>query len=167
MEKDWPKAKESLELLLSFINPDKPILSVDYSVTNSFKAKKSDGVLNPSILFEKSNGFIAPQISQLTDPRWHFDQGWFDASTDPRPETLVRVNGHGRIEENWVIATVGSLYARLYGASFSCNIGTLLGPSGSKSLTDEIFDDFHSKSKKLLGCLLVPDLVERMGLDAA
>jgi len=31
---------------------------------------------------------------------------------------------------------------------------------------DNIFDDFHNKSKKLLQDLLVPELVSRMGLDA-
>jgi len=161
-EKNWPEAKKRLDMLLGFINPDKPILSVNYSVTNSFKARKSDAVLNPSTLFQSPNIFIAKQILQLADPRWDFDQGWFDAPPAP-PETLVRIKGGSRIEGDWVIATIESLHA----CHLGCSVRTLLESSGGSSRMDEDFDDFHNRGKKLLGHLLVPDLADRMGLDAA
>jgi len=160
-EKDWPKAKRRLDMLLGFINPDKTVLSVDYNVTNSFKARKNDAVLNPSNLFKKPNPFIAQQILELADPRWDFNQAWFHPTTAPQ-QTLVRINGHGGINGDWVVAAITSFHTCLHRRP----VRTLLEFSDSLPGMDNIFDDFHNKSKKLLQDLLVPELVSRMGLDA-
>lgn len=153
---DWPQAKERLDMLLGFIAPHKPVLSVDYSVTNSFRANRSDNVLNPSTLFQSSNDFIAPRILELADPRWDFNQGWFDERTS-NGETLVRVNGHGGIEGDRVIAKIVTLHAGRLG----CSVEKLL------EYSDSIFDDFHNRSKHLLQRLLARGLVDRMGLDVS
>ncbi|MCY4302989.1 MAG: TIGR04255 family protein [Aestuariivita sp.] len=157
----WPKAKERLDILLSCINSEKPSFSIDYLIVNSFNAKKKDNVLNPCTLFKTSNDFIAPQILQRTDPRWDFNQGWFDETEKSFPEILVRIDGNGRLENDQVIANIGIYHSYRQRSK----VNALFKQSDGTSKADQIFDNFHDKSKKLLRKLLTSDLGERMNLN--
>ncbi|MCY3985133.1 MAG: TIGR04255 family protein [Roseovarius sp.] len=161
-EQSWPEAERRLDILLDCVNSEKPVRSVDYKITNSFNASRNDNVLNPCALFKNSSDFIAPQILQLADARWHFNQGWFDAAQDRSPEILVHINGQGRLENDQVIANIGIHHAHRQ----RNKAGTLLEKFSGQSLINQIFNDLHDKSKILLKELLTDDLVDRMDLNA-
>ncbi len=161
-KKTWPKAKERLDILLDCINIEKSIFSIDYRIVNSFNAKKKDNILNPSSLFEDPNKFIAPQILQSADSRWDFNQGWFDELEKPFPETLVRIDGNGRVEDDQVIANIGIYHSYRQRSE----VKALFKQSDGQSKTEQIFDNLHNKSKELLRKLLTSDLGERMNLNA-
>ncbi|MCY4304071.1 MAG: TIGR04255 family protein [Aestuariivita sp.] len=158
----WPKVKERLDILLSCLNLEKPIFSIDYRIINSFNAKKKGNVLNPCTLFKNSNKFIAPQILQCTDPRWDFNQGWFDVEGESLSKILVRIDGNGRLENNQVIANIGIYHSDRERSK----VEVIAKQSNGQSKVDQIFGNFHSKSKELLKKLIASDLGERMNLNA-
>lgn len=160
-EEIWPSAKDRLDILLGCIDPYKPVHSVDYSVTDTFSAKKAADVLAPPDIFRK-NGFIAKRILTARDPRWDFNQGWFDNPED-RDQILIRVDGRSGIQNDLVVASIGNLHSQRFGSGI--DIGGLRAAGKDGSLrADRIFDDFHGKNKDLMRSLLVDELLVRMRL---
>jgi len=160
-EEVWSSAKARLYALLDCIDPYKPVRSVDYSVTDTFSAKKDDEILNSPKLFKKNN-FIAKHILNICDPRWDFSQGWFENDTDNN-QLLIRVDGQSAIHNNLVIASISNLHSQRFGKGIG--VGELTKTEdGEKSKADWIFEDLHDKNKDLIRDLLTKDLLERMGL---
>lgn len=157
-EEVWPKGKHRLETLLKCIDPYKQIHSVEYSVTDTFRAKKSNQILIPPKIF-KENTFIASHILELTDPRWDFSQGWFDNQNDA-DQVLVRLDGRSWIENEWVIASINNLHSHRF---HQLDVKDLLSGK-SQSKYENIFSVFHDRNKDLLKNLLVDGLLLRMGL---
>lgn len=160
-EEIWPSAKARLDALLQCIDPYKPVHSVDYSVTDTFSAMKSDAVLISPNIF-KENNFVAKQILDSTDPRWDFSQGWFD-NLDDNDQILVRIDGRSGVQNDLVVASIGNLHSQRFGTGIG--VGELLvAKDDEASRADHIFDSFHDKNKDLLKSLLVDDLLVRMRL---
>lgn len=160
-EEVWPSAKSRLDSLLACIDPYKPVHSVDYSVTDTFSAQKSENALISPNIFRK-NDFLASHIMNTKDPRWDFSQGWFG---DPNAidQVLVRVEARSGIQNDLVVASIGNLHSQRFGKSVS--VGDLLhSEAGGQPKADLIFDNFHDKNKELLRTLLVDELLLRMRL---
>ena len=157
-EEIWPQGKQRLETLLNCIDPYKQIHSIEYSVTDTLRAKKIDQILVPPKIF-KENPYIARHIFELNDPRWDFSQGWFENQNDAN-QVLVRLDGRSWIENEWVIASLNNLHSHRF---HQLNVKDLQsGESQSKYVN--IFSDFHDRNKALLKNLLVDGLLLRMGL---
>lgn len=159
-ESVWPDAKKRLDVLLGCVDQYKNIFSMDYSVTDTFKAKNADESLVPFNVF-KDNEFIAKYILESEDCRWDFSQGWFEniASQD---QLLMRIEGQGRIENDTAIASIVNLYSHRLAKGIA--VKDLLDPVDDNSQIDRVFEEFHSKNKILLRKLLVDGLLDRMGL---
>jgi len=161
-EEVWPSAKERLYALLGCVDPYKPVRSVDYSVTDTFSAKKDDEILNSPNLFRKNN-FIAKHILDICDPRWDFSQGWFKNSTDD-DQLLIRVDGQNAIQNNLVFASISNLHSQRFGKGIG--VGELItNEDGEKSRADCIFDDLHDKNKELLSKFLTEKICKKIGLE--
>ena len=145
-------------MILSCIDPYKPIHSVDYSVTDTFRAQNDEKILIPPNIF-KDNALIAKNILGLKDSRWDFSQGWFELLEDK--EVLVRLNGQGWIENEWVVASISNLHSQRFGTGIVVN--DLLSRD-TFSRIDQIYSKFHDQNKDLLKRLLVDELLSRMGL---
>ena len=157
----WPLAKERIDALLKCIDPYKPVQSVDFGVTDTFRAKKDDAVLIPSIIF-KENDFIANHILSMSDPRWDFNQGWFAESEDT-DQILVRVEGRGGIQNDLVVTSISNLHSRRFGSDVKVG-GLLCAEDQIDTRVNRIFEEFHNKNKRLLRKLLADDLLTRMKL---
>ncbi|MCY3674442.1 MAG: hypothetical protein OXH65_05610 [Paracoccaceae bacterium] len=157
-EEVWPQGKQKLEILLECIDSYKQIHSVEYSVTDTFRAKKSNQILIPPKIF-KENTFIASHILELMDPRWDFSQGWFDNLEDP-DQVLVRLDGRSWIENEWVLASINNLHSHRFS---QLDVRDLLSGEG-QSKYENIFSVFHDRNKDLLKDLLVDGLLLKMGL---
>ena len=103
----WKDAKERLEAFLECIAPDKTVSAINYSVTDTFNAKRSDGILIPSIIFRK-NEYIALHIANGTDPRWDFSEGWYESMTED-DHVLVRLEAKSGISEDKVITSINNM----------------------------------------------------------
>ncbi|KAA0909532.1 TIGR04255 family protein [Aquicoccus porphyridii] len=156
----WPDAKARLETLLGCLDQYKPVRSIEYSVTDTFNADKADDVLIPPNMFQ-DNDLVPRHILQLKDPRWDFNQGWFQA-IDDEDQVLVRIEGRSAIQNNLVVASIGNLHSQRFGRQVS--VGDAYDPNGAESVLSQTFDSFHDKNKELLRSTLTDDLQTRMGL---
>lgn len=156
----WSDAKKRLNLLLGCVDPYKNIFSIDYSITDTFKAKKTDESLVPLKVF-RDNDLIAKHILSSQDYRWDFSQGWFEKSAS-QDQVLMRIEGQGAIENDVVIASIGNLHSHRLGTKPA--VKDLFDPADGNSRIYEIFENFHNKNKDLLRELLVDGLLDRMGL---
>jgi len=159
-ESVWLDAKKRLDLLLGCVDQYKNIFSIDYSVTDTFSARRADESLVPSNLF-KDNEFIAKYILKSKDNRWDFSQGWFENPTT-QDQVLMRIEGQGGIENDVVIASIVNLYSQRPGTKVA--VKDLLDSVDGNSILDQVFEQFHDQNKRLLRQLLVDGLLDRMGL---
>ena len=157
----WPLAKERIDALLKCVDPYKPVQSVDFSVTDTFRAKKNDAALAPRTIFKK-NDFIANHIVCMSDPRWDFNQGWFTKSEDT-DQILVRVEGRSGIQNDLVVASISNLHSRRFGTDVKVD-GLLCAKDQVDARVSTIFEEFHDNNKSLLRKLLSDDLLTRMKL---
>lgn len=163
-EKIWPEAKSRLDLLLGCIDPYKPVFSVDYSVTDTFSALKTEEVLLAPNIF-KENRFVPTQILKNTDPRWDFSQGWFE-DLQAQDQVLIRVECKSGIQNDQVLTSISNVHSQRFGAGLGA--GELVKmPSTGGSRADMIFDSFHDRNKDFLKSVLVDDLLVRMRLKEA
>ena len=153
-------AKERIDALLECVDPYKPVQSVDFGVTDTFRTKKDDAALIPRIIF-KENDFIANHILSMSDPRWDFNQGWFTNSQDS-DQILVRVEGRGGIQNDLVVTSISNLHSRRFGSDVKVEL--LCAEDQVDARMNTIFEEFHVKNKRLLRELLADDLLTRMKL---
>lgn len=71
-----PIAKERMDLLPGFIDPYKPVISVEYGVTDTFNAHGNQNAQIAAIMFQ-NNHCLSRHILDLNDPGWDFSQGCF------------------------------------------------------------------------------------------
>jgi len=157
----WPQANNRLNALLACIDPYKPVQSVDYSVTDTFRAKQADDVLVPDNIF-REHDLVSGQVRNLRDPIWDFRQGWFDNLASEAP-VLIRIEGQGVIDNDRAVTSIHNLHSQRFRGGMT--VGELIADDpedGSKA--DQIFDVFHRKNKNLLRTLLTDCLLARMGL---
>ncbi len=162
-EEVWPKAKARLDALLGCIDPYKTLHSVEFSVTDTFLAERDQKSLLPPNIFKKNNSYVPKQLLDLNDPRWDFNQGWFENhQTDD--EILVRVEGQGLIKNELVEVKINNLHSQRFINETRVNEIISITETEAKSLTDNLFNKFHDNNKRLLRNLLVKELLSRMGL---
>ncbi len=161
-EKVWPDAKQRLNALLNCVDDYKPILSVDYSVTDTFYANKSEDALLARNLF-KDSSFVPQKMVHHSDPRWDISQGWFD-STDVSNQILVRVDAKSGIENERVVASICNLHSQRFSRQMSVN--DIANGNQDPLGIEQIFSKFHDKNKELLKQILIDNLLIRMRLKA-
>lgn len=159
----WKDAKERLEAFLECIAPDKPISSINYGVTDTFNAKRSDEILIPSNIFRK-NEYIALRIANGTDPRWDFSEGWYEGMTE-NDHVLVRLEAKSGISEDKVITSINNMHSRIFKPGIG--IEQLLKKGANHVPQAElVFDHLHNKNKRLMRKIFVDELLDRMGLES-
>jgi len=156
----WPEAKRRLNALLDCVDRYKPVLSVDYSVTDTFSADLSENALLARNLF-KDSPFLPPNLVSQPDPRWDIGQGWFD-SADSGNRVLVRVDAKSAVENEKAIASICNLYSQRFGQQIS--IGDIAGSDDNAHGIERVFSKFHDANKKLLRKILADHPLVRMRL---
>ncbi len=154
----WPSAKKRLDALLSCVDTYKPVHSIDFSVTDTFSAKTEHKALVPSNVFS-ANKYLPQILLESTDPRWDFNQGWFEDAASIN-QVLVRIEGRGGIQNDRVIASISNSFSQRFGKSQA--ISDIKGEAEIN--LDQTFINFHDKNKRLLRDLLVDQLLIRMNL---
>ncbi len=155
----WPEAKNRLDALLACIDPYKTVRSVDYSVTDTFNAKRSDEALTALNLF-KPVPLIPKHLLDYHDPRWDISQGWFEQSSEG-DQVLVRFDAKSGIHNDSVLASISNLHSVRFKMPATVNE---LGASESQVNMESIFSDLHDKNKMLIRKILSDDLLSRMHL---
>ena len=159
-EEIWPDAKHRLYALLNCVDEYKPIYSVDYSVTDTFSANKSEEILLAGSIFRDSS-YLPKKMISHSDPRWDIGQGWFD-SLDSVNEILVRVDAKSGIENDKVVASICNLHSQRFAESISVN--DIVSSSNDTFSIEQIFSNFHHTNKELIKQILTDDLLIRMRL---
>ena len=150
----WPEALKRLNALLDCVDDLKPVLSIEYRVTDTFRADRVSKALTSKILFAKSN--IIPEfLLQLDDPRWDLSHGRF--MRGETTEILERIEANSSIENQTVVARITNLQ------SFRLPQNTRLKVIRNKVIT-ETFTLLHDKNKQTLRSILTKELSAKMGL---
>lgn len=161
-EKIWPEAKHRLKALLDCVDDYKPIHSIDYSVTDTFHANKSEEILFARNPFRDSQ-FVPLNLVHHSDPRWDISQGWFD-STDNLNQILVRVDAKSGIINKRVVASISNLHSQIFSKQMS--VSEISRNNQNPLGIEQVFSKFHDKNKDLLKQNLIDDLLIRMRLKA-
>ena len=159
----WPEAKQRLNALLKCVHEYKPVYSVDYSVTDTFSANRSEQILLARNLF-KDSPFLPKKTVDNPDPRWDIGQGWFETISNGNQNNsiLVRVDARSWIQNDTVTASISNLHSQRFGMDTS--VKDIKNSDDDTPDIEKIYAEFHEKNKKLLKQILVDELLVRMNL---
>ncbi len=154
-----PKRKIDLMPFWHVLTPYKTVRSVDYSVTDTFNAKRSDEALTALNLF-KPVPLIPKHLLDYHDPRWDISQGWFEQSSEG-DQVLVRFDAKSGIHNDSVLASISNLHSVQFKMPATVNE---VGDSESQTNMESIFNHLHDKNKIMIRKILSDDLLSRMHL---
>jgi len=155
----WPQAKERLDLLTDLVDPYKPVNAIDYSVTDTFFAKTEEEILVSKHLFNKETDLIPAHLQVYDDPRWNFQQGWFERIQD-FGVVLKRIEGRAALQDNRTVVSIGNLHSHRLEPSKTLRDLNKDDPS----MIERTFDKLHELNKNFLKEILADELTARMGL---
>lgn len=163
-EKVWPDVVERLSLLLSCIDPFKPVRSIEYTVTDNLRQRmreegKTD--LLAKNIFRSGASLVPPWLLHYDDPRWDFQSGRFIEHTDAA-ETLERLEAKSVLAHPSIVTTITNTISFRY--KNTTRVKELFSNATISAALADTFSRFHDKNKETVRDVLVDDLLTRMGL---
>jgi len=161
-ERVWPEAHKRLQALFSLTNSEKPILSIEYKISDVMSANLDRIPLTPKVLFKENSNFIPKNILDNTDFRWDISQGWYVEEEERRPN-LVRLECKGIRRNKESIATISNtlVYRR---RDNELRVKDLIAKGHDDGFLRDFFHYARQGNRDILRNVLVDQLLERMGL---
>ena len=159
----WPEAKRRLKLLLSCIDPYKPVRAIEHAVTDTFEAETHTNALTTSKFFVE-NPYIPAHLLEKDDPRWDVSHGWFAEEGQDKSDVLLRIDARGSRTNNLSIFNISNLHSLRPRVALPLQ---LILTEEEGSLLDQTFESFHKLNKEILCEILSPALLKRMKLQRA
>jgi len=160
----WPQAKSRLELLLSCVDPQKFVSSIEYSVTDTLREKlkkdrKDQQLLSRNIF--KQDVWVPGVLLEYSDPRWDFQCGQFPRNNE-QSEHLERVAAKSVLAGDSILVQIENTFSNKFNEHV--RLKELLDNDELSAHTIKVFDQFHDDNKKTVKKILVESLTDRMGL---
>lgn len=158
-EEVWPEASKRLNMLLDCVDEFKPVLALDYKVTDTFRCPVQERVLLSSNIFVKSK-LIPDFLLEFDDPRWDLSHGRFREKFD-NGEVLERIEATSVIENDLAVVRISNLQSFRFEPHLRLKAARI---GGDGSQLDTVFSKLHDDNKITLRSILDNRLGRKMGL---
>jgi uncharacterized protein (TIGR04255 family) len=159
----WPQVQERLSVLLSCVDPFKPVRSIEYTVTDNLREKlkkDSESELRARHIF-RDKSLVPSWLLSYDDARWDFQSGRF-IDRNEEAETLERIEAKSVISAPEVITTITNTFSYRYRDPLK--LKQLFDGGETLDALNVRYNEFHEKNKDTVRGILVDELLERMGL---
>ena len=141
---------------------ENPVLAASLSFTDRYTFAGDAKDARAALLFQEGNKYITAH-SFSAGPLWHCHSGWFDDIT-PNERTLNRLNIGSNIIDLAPTVTIEH-QAIVQFAAPRQSLERIFDHSDQGSSVVELFDSLHERNKSILSALLLPDMLQKIGIQ--